>query len=197
MKQVLLVDCDSTRVPSLEVGLRQLGCDVKREKLFALPVVEEINRFPLVVISGGPHLLTNPLEAPRLYEAFAFLKPCTSAIFGICLGHQALGLASDAVVYRGQARRETEKVEWLLEGHPCFAGLETGWNFVTDHCEGITKPRDYDLIAASTAYPVEMMVHQTLPRVGVQFHPESSGAEGLALIKAVLDYLQAMKDKKL
>jgi GMP synthase-like glutamine amidotransferase len=50
--------------------------------------------------------------------------------------------------------------------------------FKEDHCECISLPENFNLIASSENCEVEMMEHQTKKIIGVQFHPEVSGNNG-------------------
>jgi GMP synthase (glutamine-hydrolysing) len=52
-----------------------------------------------------------------------------------------------------------------------------------DHCESISVPPGFVLVASSDACVNEIMQHQTKPFFGVQFHPEVSGNHGSLLIE--------------
>jgi GMP synthase (glutamine-hydrolysing) len=47
-----------------------------------------------------------------------------------------------------------------------------------DHCEGITLPDQFILLARSRSYDVEAMKHREKDIYGVQFHPETSNEPG-------------------
>jgi anthranilate synthase component 2 len=107
-------------------------------------------------------------------------------IFGVCLGHQAIGEAFGGQVVRAEhlMHGKTSPVEH--DGKGIFAGLETP----------LTCTRYHSLIVAQDSLPAELVVtaqtptsngsgsvimglrHRTLPIEGVQFHPESVLTEG-------------------
>jgi GMP synthase-like glutamine amidotransferase len=173
----VVVDCGSKKVGSIVDALEAAGA---RGRIVALDDAPSCDWSApdLVVVSGGPRLFT---EEEGLAERFVFLDRVKGALLGICLGHQALGLRYGARVFRGPERREVEAVE-VTTPHPLFDGLEAPLSFVTDHCEGITLPEGFVLLGSSSHYEVEVMAHATLPRFGVQFHPEVSDARGARLL---------------
>ena len=106
-------------------------------------------------------------------------------IFGVCLGHQAIGEAFGGQVVRAShlMHGKTSPVEH--DGKGIFAGLASP----------LTCTRYHSLIVAEESLPGELMVtartpydgggsvimglrHRTLPIEGVQFHPESVLTEG-------------------
>jgi GMP synthase (glutamine-hydrolysing) len=52
-----------------------------------------------------------------------------------------------------------------------------------DHCESISLPKGFKLLAVSDACVNEAMCHASKPWMGVQFHPEVSGNQGTLLIE--------------
>lgn len=185
--RVILVDCGSSRVPEIQAAMTdmQLWHDTVSLNDISASLA---NRFDVVVISGGPRLWTEPEAGTELRRLFQFLSDCHSAIFGICLGHQALAVAAGGSVYRGVERRSVEKVIWTEE-HSLSREFHGPLEFATDHCEGVSPPAGYRILARSHDYLVEVMAHESLPRVGVQFHPESSGPVGRLFMRQVFKFL--------
>jgi GMP synthase (glutamine-hydrolysing) len=52
-----------------------------------------------------------------------------------------------------------------------------------DHCEFVSVPQGFKLIASSDACFNEAMAHHEKNIFGVQFHPEVSGLQGSLLIE--------------
>lgn len=175
---VVVVDCGSEKVEAIHESLGRAGARPRIVPLDDAPE-RDWTEPGAVVISGGPRLFT---DEQGLAERFVFLDRIDGAVLGICLGHQALGLRHGARVFRGAERRESETVE-VLSAHPLLQGLPEPPSFATDHCEGISLPNGFELVARSTHYEVEIMAHPSKPRFGVQFHPEVSGEAGHTLIR--------------
>jgi anthranilate synthase component 2 len=107
-------------------------------------------------------------------------------IFGVCLGHQAIGEAFGGQVVRASQLMHGKTSTVTHDGKGIFAGLESP----------LTCTRYHSLIVAEESLPAELMVtastsenggtgsvimglrHRTLPIEGVQFHPESVLTEG-------------------
>jgi len=135
-----------------------------------------------ILLSPGP---CTPGEAGILVPLIRHMAGKTP-IFGVCLGHQAIGEAFGGQVVRAEhlMHGKTSPVEH--DGKGIFAGLETP----------LTCTRYHSLIVAEDSLPAELIVtaraqendgsgsvimglrHRTLPIEGVQFHPESVLTEG-------------------
>ena len=126
-----------------------------------------------MVISPGPG---RPEQAGVSLDAIKEFGP-RMPVLGVCLGHQAIGLAFGGDVMRAPQpiHGKTSTVEH--NGQGVFAGLSTSFQ----------AGRYHSLIVAEATMPAELEVtartkednlvmglrHRTLPIHGVQFHPES------------------------
>jgi GMP synthase-like glutamine amidotransferase len=184
--RVALIDCGSRKVPELARLLELQGAACT---LVALAEVDprELGRCDALVISGGPHLFT---AAPELVERFAFIDELALPMLGICLGHQAIGLRRGASAFLGEARRAPERIE-IVAAHPLLEGLGSSTTLGADHCEGISLPAGFELLASSRHYPVEIMAARQAPVFGVQCHPEISGEPGALLLRNFLAIARA------
>ncbi len=171
---VTVIDCGSRKVDAIVGALVAAGAQAE---VVALGAASSRGRSDALVISGGPRLFT---QEPELVREFGFLDEVTVPVLGICLGHQALGLREGARIFLGAERRGVEPIS-VLAPHPLFDGLGVAPVFAEDHCEGIALPSGWRCLARSAHYEVEAMVHEERRRVGVQFHPEVSGATGARL----------------
>lgn len=180
MTHVILIDCGSFHIAALERALAGHGCLIATVRLPAANGAD-FSLAHAVVISGGPHLFTDPETASVLAPQFAFIDTLTLPVLGICLGHQALGIRAGVSAYRGKERRQEEVIR-IVADNELFHGLASEFSMKTDHCEGIFLPEGFERLAASDCYPVEAMAAKRLPHYGVQFHPEISGEPGAILI---------------
>ena len=122
---------------------------------------------------------------------------------GICLGLQLLFEASDEDaaetfgILRGRVRRlenapTLPHIGWnqvvRRAGHPAFEGIDDGADFYFVHSYvGVPEGADSDAVLADTShgstFPAAVARRNLL---GVQFHPERSGADGLRLLDNVV-----------
>jgi anthranilate synthase component 2 len=124
-----------------------------------------------VILSPGPG---RPEEAGCFPELLRILPP-TTPVLGVCLGHQALGVASGGRVDRaspvhGKASLVYHDGAGILEGvgNPFEAGRYHSLVVVGD-----ALPAELQLTAWTEDGLVMATQHRELPRFGVQFHPES------------------------
>jgi GMP synthase (glutamine-hydrolysing) len=61
--------------------------------------------------------------------------------------------------------------------------MPTEIEFMEDHCECISIPKDFLLVGVSDSCINEAMMHESKPLFGVQFHPEVSGNMGAILFQ--------------
>jgi len=124
-----------------------------------------------IVISPGPGHPANKRDIGSCIEIMRQFEG--TPILGVCLGHQAINLA-----YGGTINRTTpvhgKASDIFHDGRGIFRGLENplkGGRYHSLAVERLAPPLG---ISAMTTEGVVMGVrHQSLPVVGLQFHPES------------------------
>jgi anthranilate synthase/aminodeoxychorismate synthase-like glutamine amidotransferase len=162
--------------------LGELGAEVEVHRNDELTVEEvEALQPERILLSPGP---CTPSEAGILVPLIRHMAGKVP-IFGVCLGHQAIGEAFGGQVVRAQRlmHGKTSLVEH--DGKGIFTGLASP----------LTCTRYHSLIVAEESLPAELLVtartteasgnsvimglrHRSLPIEGVQFHPESVLTEG-------------------
>jgi len=78
--------------------------------------------------------------------------------------------------------RDLQEIEFLHKD-PLFARMPSVTQMMEDHCEAISIPPNFTLMAISDACVNEGMKHNEKNLYGVQFHPEVSGNMGSVLIE--------------
>jgi anthranilate synthase/aminodeoxychorismate synthase-like glutamine amidotransferase len=162
--------------------LGELGAEVEVHRNDELTVEEvEALRPERILLSPGP---CTPSDAGILVPLIRHMAGKVP-IFGVCLGHQAIGEAFGGQVVRASQLMHGKTSTVTHDGKGIFAGLESP----------LTCTRYHSLIVAEESLPAELMVtastsengggsvimglrHRTLPIEGVQFHPESVLTEG-------------------
>ena len=126
-----------------------------------------------VVISPGPG---RPEQAGVSLEVISEFGP-RMPLLGVCLGHQAIGLAFGGEGIRAPLpiHGKTSTVEHTGKG--VFAGLSSSFQAGRYHSLIVgekTLPADLEVTARTKEDGLVMgLSHRTLPIHGVQFHPES------------------------
>jgi len=98
-------------------------------------------------------------------------------IFGVCLGHQAIGVSFGAEVGRAPAPRHGKTSRIRHAGEGLFAGLPSPFEATRYHSLEVREaslPPELEAVAWSEDDGLVMgLRHRELPYWGVQFHPES------------------------
>ena len=97
-------------------------------------------------------------------------------VFGVCLGHQALGASFGAEVGRAPVLMHGKTSEIRHRGEGLFAGLPNPFAATRYHSLEVresTLPPELEAVAWSEDGLVMALRHRELPYWGVQFHPES------------------------
>jgi anthranilate synthase/aminodeoxychorismate synthase-like glutamine amidotransferase len=141
-----------------------------------------------VVISPGPG---HPADAGCCVDAIHAFAAARVPLLGVCLGHQAIGLAYGGDVVRAEALMHGKTSEIHHDSQGVFAGLENPFVATRYHSLVIkpeTLPQSLE-VTANTADGVIMGVrHRELALEGVQFHPESiMTPAGMRLLGNFLD----------
>jgi anthranilate synthase component 2 len=169
---ILVVDHYDSFTYNLVQLVESLGYATDVVKSDAEPAEALAARDPdAVILSPGPG---RPEDAGCFPELLRILPPATP-VLGVCLGHQALGMASGGRVERaspvhGKASLVYHDATGILEGvgNPFEAGRYHSLVVVRD-----SLPAELQLAAWTEDGLVMATQHRELPRFGVQFHPES------------------------
>jgi anthranilate synthase component 2 len=144
-----------------------------------------------IVLSPGP---CTPNEAGICLSVIEELGP-TIPIFGVCLGHQAIGQVYGGKVVRAPRLMHGKVSEIRHNGHSVFRGINGSFNATRYHSLTIqpeSLPDTLELTATADDEVIMGVMHKTHPVHGVQFHPESIASEhGHLILKNFLDIAAA------
>jgi anthranilate synthase component 2 len=134
-----------------------------------------------IVLSPGPG---RPEEAGVCVELLQRSAPVP--ILGVCLGHQALGVAFGAICERAAVLMHGKTSAVRHDGTGVFANLPDPFVATRYHSLAL-RPESLPAELAATAWADDGtlmgIAHRDLPYHGVQFHPESVlTAEGPRLV---------------
>ncbi|MEX5636038.1 aminodeoxychorismate/anthranilate synthase component II [Parafrankia sp. FMc2] len=108
-------------------------------------------------------------------------------LFGVCLGHQALGVAYGATVDRAPELLHGKTSVVHHSGAGVLADLPSPFVATRYHSLAVqesTLPAEIEVTARTESGVVMAMRHRELPLEGVQFHPESVLTQGGHLMLA-------------
>ena len=170
---ILVIDNYDSFTYNLVQYIGELGYEVivKRNDEITCEEVSALNP-EKIVISPGP---CTPLEAGISVE---IIKTIEKPIFGVCLGHQAIGVAFGGEVIKANEPIHGKLSLINLSESGVFKDIENPYNVVRYHSL-IVNPENLpdELEITATLVEDENMImgltHKTKPIVGVQFHPES------------------------
>ena len=182
--RVLVVDNYDSFVFNLVQYLGQLGvnADVWRNDDARLATESDVNavaaEFDGILLSPGPG------TPERAGASIPLVRACTAAatpLLGVCLGHQAIGVAFGATVDRAPEllHGKTSSVHHTNLG--VLKGLPDPFTATRYHSLTIlpeTMPAELELTARTDGGVIMGVQHVELPIHGVQFHPESILTEG-------------------
>ncbi|MEA2693050.1 MAG: anthranilate synthase component [Acidobacteriota bacterium] len=187
---ILMVDNYDSFTFNLVQVLAAAGAEVEVVRNDALSVAGMLALEPQgIVLSPGPG---RPEGAGVCVELLRSRVPVP--LLGVCLGHQALGLAFGAVVSRAPRlmHGKTSPVRHL--GYGVFADLPNPFEATRYHSLVVseeTLPPELLPLAWSDDGQLMAMRHRDLPYWGVQFHPESVlTGSGAHLLGNFLDLCQ-------
>ena len=190
--KILVIDNYDSFVFNLVQYLQQLGaeCTVVRNDAIS---IEEASAYDGVLISPGPG---TPERAGISVEMIKFCAEKSIPLFGVCLGHQAIGVAFGATVSRapellhGKTSLVFHKQQGILDDLP---SPFTATRYHSLCVEKESVPEVLEITSATESGVIMSMQHKTLPIQGVQFHPESVLTEHGHLMLA--NWLELCGDK--
>jgi anthranilate synthase/aminodeoxychorismate synthase-like glutamine amidotransferase len=171
--KILVIDNYDSFTFNLVQYLRELGAGVDVKKNDAIDVAGIRDLAPdAVVISPGP---CTPNEAGISLELIVALGG-TLPIFGVCLGHQAIGQAYGGRVVRAGRLMHGKTSPILHDARGIFAGLPSPFQATRYHSllvDRASLPECLELSAWTEEGEIMGLRHRELDVEGVQFHPES------------------------
>ncbi|WP_447005004.1 aminodeoxychorismate/anthranilate synthase component II [Saccharothrix isguenensis] len=175
--RVLVVDNYDSFVYNLVQYLAQLGveCVVRRNDAVELDEVGEVGG---VLVSPGP---STPDKAGRSMDVIRHCADQGVPVFGVCLGHQAIGAVWGGTVdlapelLHGKTSVVHHNGVGVLEGVPS-PFTATRYHSLTVLPD--TIPVEFEVTGRTESGVVMAMRHRELPVEGVQFHPESVLTDG-------------------
>ncbi|HJQ46063.1 MAG TPA: aminodeoxychorismate/anthranilate synthase component II [Amycolatopsis sp.] len=170
--RVLVVDNYDSFVYNLVQYLAQLGadCTVWRNDVVDL---EQVSEFDGVLVSPGPG---TPERAGQSIDVVRRCADTSTPLLGVCLGHQAIGVAWGATVDRAPELLHGKTSQVRHTGAGVLAGLPDPFTATRYHSLTVlpeTIPDEFEVTARTESGVVMGMRHRELPVEGVQFHPES------------------------
>ena len=189
MKKILVIDNYDSFVFNLVQYLEQLGAmvDVVRNDEVD---IENLDQYDGILLSPGPG---TPEDAGACIDVVNAALKNNKPLLGVCLGHQAIGVAFGATVNQAPELLHGKTSEIFHNNEGLFAGLKPGFTATRYHSLAIANesiPATLQVTAKTESGVVMGVRHQSAPIEGVQFHPESILTEGgLDLIKNWLDSL--------
>jgi anthranilate synthase component 2 len=174
---ILVIDNYDSFTYNLVHYLNELGAETEVVRNDDLTVAQALALKPAgVLLSPGP---CTPNEAGICLDLLA-AAPDDLPIFGVCLGHQAIGQAFGGEVVRAQALMHGKTSPVRHEGDGVFAGLPSPFTATRYHSL-VVKPETLPETLVANAWTGDGVImglrHRDRPIHGVQFHPESIATE--------------------
>ncbi|MEX2381271.1 MAG: aminodeoxychorismate/anthranilate synthase component II [Opitutales bacterium] len=185
---ILVIDNYDSFTYNLVQYLGVLGAEVRVERNDEIDIAGIAALRPeRILVSPGP---CSPAEAGisvEVIQQFGDKLP----LFGVCLGHQAIGHAYGGRVVRADRLMHGKTSPIHHDGTGVFKDMPNPFDATRYHSLLVEKSSLPDCLRV-TAWTEEGeimgLAHKTLPVVGVQFHPESVlTQEGMALMRNFLD----------
>jgi len=192
---ILVIDNYDSFTWNLVQYLGALGGEPEVVRNDEITVAEVAGRTPRgIVISPGPGTPDDAGISVDVVRGLAGRIP----IFGVCLGHQALGVAFGGRIVRAERLMHGKTSPIAHTGANVLAGLPSPFEAMRYHSlvvDAGALPEELEVTAWSADRPTGAEImglqHRTLPVWGVQFHPESVGtATGMRMVENFLDALR-------
>jgi len=172
--RVLVIDSYDSFVYNLVQYLGELGAEPIVIRNDEVTVADAVALTPdAVLLSPGPG---RPETSGIICEAIGAFAAIGTPVFGVCLGHQAIGHVYGAEVVGAPELMHGKTSEIIHDGSGIFAGLPSPLTATRYHSLTLAPgsiPDDL-VVTAHTVDGVVMGVrHRSLDVEGVQFHPES------------------------
>ncbi len=168
---LLIIDNYDSFTYNLYQAFAAIGLDVRVVKNDQITLEEIRNLNPQgIVLSPGPGRPEDAGVCMDVIRAFAGKTP----LLGVCLGHQAIGVAFGAQVSRAPEIVHGKESLIFHSRKNLFKGMPLPFKAGRYHSLRVENPPEKFTVDAETPEGLIMgMHHQQLPVFGIQFHPES------------------------
>ena len=186
----LLIDNYDSFTYNLYHFLGELGAEMEVWRNDQITVQAAMAKHPQgIVLSPGP---CDPDRAGICLELIAAARETRTPLFGVCLGHQAIGQSFGGTVVRAPAPMHGKISAIAHQGRSVFAGLPSPFHATRYHSLTVRRddfPAELEITAESGDGVIMGLQHRQLPIHGVQFHPESIATEhGHQLLRNFLTF---------
>ena len=173
-RRVVVLDNYDSFVYNLVQYLGELGAEPIVHRNDELTVDQVLDLAPdAVLLSPGPG---RPEDAGILCDVIVPVAERGVPVFGVCLGHQAIGHVFGGHVIRAPELMHGKTSEIVHHGTGVFTGLPSPLTATRYHSlvvERDTLPACLTITAETADGMIMGLKHRELPIEGVQFHPES------------------------
>jgi len=173
MSHVLVVDNYDSFTYNLVQAFLSTGVDVTVEYNDDITTEQADRLAPThLVVSPGPGRPEDAGVSVEMIRHFAGRIP----VLGVCLGHQAIGVAFGAEVDPALSLMHGKSSQVYHDRKSVFAGLPNPFVGGRYHSLAVTEmtlPDDLAISAYTSDGEIMGMRHKRFPVEGVQFHPES------------------------
>jgi anthranilate synthase component 2 len=189
---ILVIDNYDSFTFNLVQLIGGLGAQVEVRRNDEIGLAEiEVMAPERIVVSPGP---CTPAEAGISVDVIREFGP-RLPVLGVCLGHQAIGMAYGASVVRarrlmhGKVSPVAHRGGGLFQGIPAPVSMTRYHSLVIDPA---TLPAELEVVAwtdeSGWEDEIQAVRHRAHPIWGVQFHPESVASEhGERLVRNFLE----------
>ncbi|MDE1173122.1 MAG: aminodeoxychorismate/anthranilate synthase component II [Parvibaculaceae bacterium] len=171
---ILIIDNYDSFVWNLARYVGELGHERMVVRNDAISVEGALALAPdAIILSPGP---CGPAEAGISVALVHAAARARLPLLGVCLGHQAIAAAFGGTVRRAARPRHGKPSPIHHDGHPLFDGMANPFEAGRYHSlvAGLDPEGPLRTIAqADDDGELMALAHETLPIIGVQFHPES------------------------
>jgi anthranilate synthase/aminodeoxychorismate synthase-like glutamine amidotransferase len=170
---ILMIDNFDSFTYNLVQYLRQLGAEVEVARNNTLDTAAIAALRPrAIVISPGPGRPEDAGVSVAAIRTFSGQIP----ILGICLGHQAIGLAFGGQIVPAQRLMHGKTSDVTADGRSVFQGIKNPFKAMRYHSLAVAReslPECLMVSAESEDGEIMGLRHRTHLTEGLQFHPES------------------------
>lgn len=189
---ILVVNCGSNKTRFITQIVDDF-MDVEEVGILELDKAD-LSKYVGIIISGAPILVTE-VDIAKYLDQVQKLVDTQKPLLGICFGHQLIGIHFGAIASRINPINDLNEIS-VLSDSALFNRLPNEISMMEDHCEAISVPQGFELLATSDGCVNEAMMKKDQVIYGVQFHPEVSGNHGVIIMDNFIRICQSENKPK-